>query len=503
MSLTIEQLTEVPFLRTRFLAGVTGGNRPVVWAHTCELPAPWNWLGTGELLMTDGYNFPSDAANQIDFVRKLAEAGISGVTLGEGFHAPPLTPEAAAYADEIAFPVLETAHAVRFVTVARTVADRNSHKASASLVRIVRLYDVLRRLGIGVGQKSDLLEKLGTEAGAELHAIDVVSGAAVLPALQPLEESKLRAVVDVVNQKGLPLPAFTRVRQGESGTLMVLPLGGAGHTVLVAQALVKEGSLDLVVLQHAAVIVGFEVERHLLSALRKREAGSRLLQQLVDGTIDLESAQRRLDGMRLASKPWRAICAVSGGAVAADEISRRLTADHTPHILLDSAGEAQLLTNGTWFLTDNARIFEGLNLTVGVSLPIHSHQRVPDGMREARWAAESARSTSSAISFYGEDAPRFFPRTVAEGEAAVSSILGSVIAHDELNNSDLLQSLEVFFEVNRSWKEAAERLGIHKQTLVYRMRKIETLSGKMMRNLQDQTDLYLAVKTVQRLRLGC
>ena len=89
MSLTVQQLVENPSLRTRFLAGQSGASKPVLWAHTCELPDPWNWLGTGDLLLADGYNFPADQKGQVRFLTGLAQANLSGLALAEGLHAAP------------------------------------------------------------------------------------------------------------------------------------------------------------------------------------------------------------------------------------------------------------------------------------------------------------------------------------------------------------------------------------------------------------------------------
>jgi purine catabolism regulator len=58
----------------------------------------------------------------------------------------------------------------------------------------------------------------------------------------------------------------------------------------------------------------------------------------------------------------------------------------------------------------------------------------------------------------------------------------------------------VYFDANRSWQEGANRLGIHKQTLVYRIRRIEELTGRKLGDIKDQTEMYLALRTWQLLR---
>src|SRR5215218_1243136 len=113
--MSVDALVEDPSLRTKYLAGRSGGGRLISWAHTCELPDPWNWLGPADLLLTDGYGFPPDPESQVAFLSQLAEANIAGISLAEGLKAPLLTAEAREAADRLAFPVLETEYHVPFV----------------------------------------------------------------------------------------------------------------------------------------------------------------------------------------------------------------------------------------------------------------------------------------------------------------------------------------------------------------------------------------------------
>ncbi|MDP3949837.1 CdaR family transcriptional regulator, partial [Microbacterium sp.] len=80
-------------------------------------------------------------------------------------------------------------------------------------------------------------------------------------------------------------------------------------------------------------------------------------------------------------------------------------------------------------------------------------------------------------------------------ELAVRRLLGPVVDYDQANDAHLMESLQVYFEVNRSWQAGARRLGIHKQTLVYRLKKIEELTGADLRDFGVQAELYLALRT--------
>jgi PucR family transcriptional regulator, purine catabolism regulatory protein len=492
VTLTIRQLTEIPSLRTRFLAGESGASKAVLWAHTCELPDPWNWLGTGDLLLTDGYNFPAGAVEQVEFLTNLARANLSGIALGEELHAPPLTEAAVAAAEALAFPVLSSAYSVPFVLVARTVADSNSDEAHGRIVRILRVYDILLRSQRPGFPADGLLGALSGACGAELHAVDVRTGLELLPSGTVLDEATRDALVETVATRTSSIPSFLRVTT-RHGSALALPLDDDGQAVLLALPI--SNGADLVTLQHVATIAAMEVDRRALLAARRRESGAQFFRLLLDSLADSDAAVTRLTAAGLGQRPWRVLCLGSETEISPEDIQRRLHALRTPHLHVGSGADHLLFVSDAG-LDDDAFGFAGQPGTkVGTSRPFHGIGRVADAAREARWALEGARTTGKPLLAYGDDVPMFLPRTVSEGEAAVAAVLGGVFAYDKENGTDLVHSLEVYFQSGRSWQHGAARLGIHKQTLIYRMRRVEELTGRKLADIDDQTQLYLAIRT--------
>lgn len=194
MSMTVAELVASTDLRTRFLAGRCGGQRAVLWAHTCELEDPWNWLGTGDLLLSDGLNFPAGPDEQVHFIRSLDRSALSGLALAEGMHAPALSDEAVDAADALSFPVLETAYALPFVTVARAVADRNTQESGARIRKIIRIYDVLRQAHQASFRGGPLLDDLARETGTQLHVVDPITAEPLAPDTERLAQPAREAV---------------------------------------------------------------------------------------------------------------------------------------------------------------------------------------------------------------------------------------------------------------------------------------------------------------------
>jgi DNA-binding PucR family transcriptional regulator len=68
--------------------------------------------------------------------------------------------------------------------------------------------------------------------------------------------------------------------------------------------------------------------------------------------------------------------------------------------------------------------------------------------------------------------------------------LGSIIAYDH----ELLDTLEVFIEDGCNLSKTSERLFVHRNTLRYRINKIEEISGKNLRNIDDIFSFSMALK---------
>ena len=498
MSFTIQSLLLDPLIRTQLVAGTTGRDREVTWAHTCEVADPWNWLGRGDLLMTDGYSFPADPGGQTHFVRQLAEADIAGLALGEGFVAPPLTHEVIETANDLGFPILQTARSVPFVTIARMVADATSTgQGNSRASRVLRLYDLLRR-SHRQQTDEDLLDLFAIELRADVHVIELSRGRELLPTKNALADSLRRTALTRASAQGGQLSAFNRLRDQDASALLV-PVGTRDTAALIVRARSSHEVPDLVLAQHAAMIAELEVERRAARTARVRTKAAELVRQMLDSSIDPDAALAQLRAHGLGEGPWTVMAWHQPGLLP-------LNGDATASPLLDDLAFVPWpylhlpLEDTHLIVVQHARYQAGLGLdlcdaTVGASQPLSAIARFADAFREARWALESARQAGGGLAEYGSHGSYFMPNTVAEGEVAVRRLLGPVIDYDQERDAQLMTSLQVYFEVNRSWQAGSRRLGIHKQTLVYRLKKIEELTGADLRDFGVQAELYLALRT--------
>ena len=79
-------------------------------------------------------------------------------------------------------------------------------------------------------------------------------------------------------------------------------------------------------------------------------------------------------------------------------------------------------------------------------------------------------------------------------EAFVDRVLGPAA-----QSGWLLESLAALLDTGCRWSEAADRLGIHRHTLRYRMEALRKQSGRHPDDPQQRMELWLALKAKQAL----
>jgi purine catabolism regulator len=146
---------------------------------------------------------------------------------------------------------------------------------------------------------------------------------------------------------------------------------------------------------------------------------------------------------------------------------------------------------------------EEVGSPIGLSDPLSITARMADAHRESTWALQGAQATGRKIVRYGEEAASpFLPRNLDETQVIVRHILGPVLDYDAEHGTPLVTSLRTYLSHDRSLKATSEALHVHKQTVVYRMRRVETLTGQRLGRMEDVVNFWLALRALDLLGQG-
>jgi purine catabolism regulator len=496
MSITVRELLQFPHLRLQLIAGAAGLDRQVSWVHSSDLPDPWEWLGPAELLLTNQPSLSPDEEVQARFLERLAGTGASGLGIGVGMPGPPLSARASRLADELELPLIAVPYSVLFTSVVRVVAEANDGDEARLLGRVARMYELLRTSVIAGHPGPEMFRRLGEEMGVRLYLVDPETGQSIFGDGECA--SFASALIASYTAHGNAIPGVLRLSRGpaasgEPGALAV-EVPGDQPIALIAEPIGNELP-SLVLLHHMAVGGALELAQLAAVQERQRKLGADLLAQLLDRRIDPRAADPQIVDAGLDPEVSVLVVARAWGDRPGADLNRRLARSQVPHLRLDrdrllyvmlpeAATDAQLVPA----LAENGQ-------AIGCSGRIATAGRLPDAALEARWAlgvAEAEKKT--ALVRYGDQTAPLLPRSVIEAQALTSRILGPLISCDAEHGTSYLETLRATLRHDRSWLRAAAELHIHKQTLAYRIRKIEHLTGRGVAKTEHLAEWWFALR---------
>ncbi len=146
--------------------------------------------------------------------------------------------------------------------------------------------------------------------------------------------------------------------------------------------------------------------------------------------------------------------------------------------------------------SDRSRV----RLTVGVSGPVGNVTALPGALHEAGSARRlAALRGTSAVSVVTSDEVTSHELLLATVPAGVlrsfrERLLGPLLAYDDRHRAELLPTLREFLACSGSWNACAAKMYVHVNTVRYRIRRIEELTGRDLSCLDDQVDFFLALR---------
>jgi hypothetical protein len=139
---------------------------------------------------------------------------------------------------------------------------------------------------------------------------------------------------------------------------------------------------------------------------------------------------------------------------------------------------------------------------VGVSAVIRGLLDAPDARRQARVACRAASPVS-------RDVVRFDQHPLAvllagqpdQTAVTASAVLGPVLRLGPEDGAVLLQTARTWLTADGSTSRAAERLHLHRNTVRYRLRRLEELTGRDLARPVDAAHVFVALECVRILGL--
>jgi purine catabolism regulator len=143
-------------------------------------------------------------------------------------------------------------------------------------------------------------------------------------------------------------------------------------------------------------------------------------------------------------------------------------------------------------------------LLIGIGRPAMNINQWRTSYKEAGQALAAARRLGEREPLYFGDLSVHRLLLQLEGnpdlEQFVDETLGALIAYDKAHHSNLLHTLSAYFANGGNLSQTAEALFVHRNTLQYRMERINQISALDLNNPETKLAVHLALKAYRLLR---
>lgn len=501
----ISDLLAIGELRLRLLTGDPATEFTGV--HITDLPDPGRYLSGGELVLTGMMwrGTPDDAA---PFVAALVDAGVAALGAGQAWlgHVPA---DVVAACEAAGLTLIEVPTEVSFRTVAELVVPRLSGDVRDALGRH-------RRLLAAVAEGAALPE-LFTLTAAELGVTGAVVSASgqvivgsiedpVRPARAYLTASRLPCLVGEHTIFG--------VRRGHRAAGWVLACDGD----LMDRPDLGYELAACVALERSRMEEGRRVERRLAAQLvtaALAEAGLAELDArlrtcgldadepyaIVNVTVLPAGRPGAPDPVGGTGSPGELDVAALGGQVVEELLGREVVAAVRPDGAValvplrgsTVSGVAGRLRAGVEVLS----ALPGTRVCVGLSGALTGAAAVKGGAGEAGHARRLAEARGGGVVTSDEIYTHALLLATTPGDVRRSfadRLLAPLLDYDGRHQSELVRTLRTFLDCAGSWNACAERMHVHVNTVRYRIRRVEDLTGRDLATMADRVDFFLALR---------
>jgi purine catabolism regulator len=410
-------------------------------------------------------------------------------------HAPPLTAEFLEACNTLPLPLINIPYPLPFIAIARSVAESSLLEESRRLRQTARVYDLLRTAGASEDHWQSLVQRLATELDAELFVVDRRCLHPWHPEGRPLPDflAEVGPASRPGVRRGQELPVASDsgpacADHGHSHPRECAPGGVAEQRTAPGRRRAPScrNRAGAAAFAHRAcrwkAVTGWPVS----SCCRPSTAAWARRTWRAAGAFDVP-AQNFL----VASISADASTADDGGGLADVHIelwrhgvaSASLKRNNRLHVVVPADVD---LT--TCWCTVPAQLPR-----IGISAPaaVANMQRA---LQESLWALGSARANKLGVAHYAQGPSWLGMTGFEEGAALVRRLLGPIFDYEQSQDGDLIVTLRTYLDSQRSWQKTAAALFAHRQTIIYRIRKIGELTGLDMGETSTVAQLWFALQ---------
>ena len=537
MSINISDVLKMEeWKECRLVAGNKGVDREILYIDAMEVPDIIPWIKKNELMITTGYAMNRDEGVLLDIIKAMAKAGSSGIALKTKFFGE-ITQKIKDLANELQVPVIEVPRDMAFINLANPLMKKVVNAQNQKLEFNKAMNEKFLEIQIEGGGFQEICAVLGEMLGCLILVADhrqmllgcypEGEGADRWLAKNAYEDTTIQKQLKEYVEKSKDEIVAASAGEWEIRAMGIYVKNKCNGFLYAVGLKGKFDEMSEIALRQAGVYLALEFSKKGLVEQTEYYQDNNFFFDLISGNIQTEEdAVKRARGLKWPSFSY---ILVVGDIDEFEKVIRNKT-EAEVNIFKDEIMQIHkdvLRRHRQCFFVGNKsdsfhclftkdiekseilkcmkeiqrQIYKnyGAWITIGVSTEIFSYHDFIMAYKKARTAITIGKKRGKREICFIEDLrleEAFFEMAKMDiFREFVDETLLELKMHDEKYGTPFLETLKTLAEHHGARKETAETLFLHRNTLAYRIRRIEQLTGA---DLNDP-DVLFQVNLVMKI----
>ncbi len=550
--ITIEDALNMEYMKNcKLIAGFKGIRNTISKVNVMADPDILSWVDEGELLLTTAYSFKKDnIEEQKKLIRECAKKKLAGIGIKIYPYLESLSEEVISLADDLNFPIIDLYYATPLSDIMTPLFNEIFNRQAYLLKKIEKIYEQFMDSMLKGANTNQIVKLISDSVKNPIYVrfefpeeiithFDYVDDS-VKELLLEDADKYFDSNIDRIKEK--KLEESNELIGGKYIKRMIFPIVAKdsiyGH--IVAWSInTPLGGYDLSVLEIASTTMALEI----LKALSVKEVENRYKSEFLEDLISLE--ERRVEkAIERApffniNKKDRFVSITLKIKNKEDSLNKvDITSGQTQqyitkiHDLIERNIIKQLCLNAM-VISKTERIqillslkkdtkieplleeinkefeeiiekFRDLDFRIGIGRPYEGLENFSNSYLDSVKAISTGKILSEKVITNYENLGIFkiLCQDHIEDELVkfYNTTLKPLVDYDEKKSTELVKTLEAFFENNGNLKKMSDSLFTHYNTVLYRIQRINEITKMDLENPNDRLNLEIALKIKQLLK---
>lgn len=539
--ITIKEALEMECLKKcKLIAGFGGYNNIITRVNIMADFEILNWVSEGELLLTTAYFFKvTSLEEQIDFIHQLHKKKLSGIAVKIYPYLDRLPTEVIDTANELKFPIIELNYQIPFTDIMTPIFKEIFNKQASLLQKVENLHNELMNIILKGGSIRDIIGTLSRNIGNPIliknHYFEEFI---CCESLFDFDYEELKIKIDeFFNRNTINLCLFSNYKtnikfHGKTYNITFVPIvlksSVYGH-IGVLSLNKKISNFDIVSIETASMVIAVECLKRISVEEVENNYKAEFFQDLISYDNSRKNkAIEKANYYKLDKNACYNIVSISLDETKSDlknkydlnqyknkiiHLINRICLEEKMIFLVTSKGNTinvlLMWKNGEKLKKKinslvrkiDKGIYDRMSFIkyiIGIGRAYKGLQNVYKSLKDSEKAVEAGKTfiNDKIIDFDKLGIYKILCQDNLKDELITffNSTLLPLCEYDKEKDTELVKTLEVYFETNGNLKKMSEILYTHYNTILYRINRIRHITDMDLDNEHDRFNLEIALK---------